>query len=193
MPSPALAPPAGPPAGPPAPARPPAPGAAAADLAAADLARAAALSAELVRLSRLLTSLRAALAAQSPHGIEWATWTVLFQLVKGGPRRSGALAEALAVDPSTVSRQVSTLVQAGYVERRPDPDDGRASLLAATDSGRRVHADFAARRDRAVACALSGWSDEDVATLAGLLNRFLTDFEGARPSLTAAATPSGAA
>jgi DNA-binding MarR family transcriptional regulator len=163
------------------------------DVAETDLARAATLSGELVRLSRLLTSLRATLAAQSPDGIEWATWTVLFHLVKGGPRRSGALAEALAVDPSTVSRQVATLVQAGYVERRPDPDDGRASLLAATDSGRRVHAAFAERRDRAVACALSGWSDEDVATLAGLLNRFLTDFEGARPSSTAAAAPSGAA
>ena len=50
-----------------------------------------------------------------------------------GPHRSNALAEAVHSDPSTVSRQIAALVKVGYVERRPDPADGRACLLAATD------------------------------------------------------------
>src|SRR4051794_35740785 len=40
--------------------------------------------------------------------------------------RVSALAEVLHSDVSTVSRQVSTLVDLGFVRRGPDPDDGRA-------------------------------------------------------------------
>ena len=55
----------------------------------------------------------------------------------------------LCADPSTVSRQVASLVKAGLVERQADPDDGRASILVPTELGRakvREHS-AAPRRD----------------------------------------------
>ena len=75
----------------------------------------------------------AASRSTSGDGVEWAAYGLLFQLVNDGPRRSSALAETACVDPSTVSRQVAQLVKAGLVERQSDPEDGRASLLVATE------------------------------------------------------------
>ena len=60
---------------------------------------------------------------------------VLGLLLEKGPQRVGEIAQALGTDPSTVSRKVAALVDAGLVERRVDPDDGRAHLLAATPAG----------------------------------------------------------
>jgi hypothetical protein len=67
-----------------------------------------------------------------------------------GPRRAGALADAVHSDPSTISRQIGHLVKLGYVERTADPEDGRATLLAATDEGRRVLEEKPAAAQRAL-------------------------------------------
>uniref|UniRef100_UPI0013307B41 MarR family winged helix-turn-helix transcriptional regulator n=1 Tax=Raoultella terrigena TaxID=577 RepID=UPI0013307B41 len=50
--------------------------------------------------------------------------------------RSGAVAAQLGVGPSAVSRLVTGLCERGLVERRPDPEDGRAELLTLTEAGR---------------------------------------------------------
>src|SRR5690606_3868412 len=55
-------------------------------------------------------------------------------------RRDGArvkdVAEALHVDFSVASRQLSALIDAGYIERTDDPGDRRAAILHATKAGR---------------------------------------------------------
>lgn len=48
-----------------------------------------------------------------------------------------AIARQLAVTPATASEAVSTLVEKGLLEKRPDPGDGRAVMLRLTRSGRR--------------------------------------------------------
>ena len=98
---------------------------------------------QLIRVMRAVE--RAKAGKVGPDGVERAAYVLLARLVLKGPRRSNALAESVHSDPSTVSRQVAGLVRAGLVERRPDPEDGRATLLAATDEGLRV---FEANRDR---------------------------------------------
>jgi DNA-binding MarR family transcriptional regulator len=50
------------------------------------------------------------------------------------------IGELLVCEPGSPSRLVSSLVAAGYVDRGPDPDDGRASALALTTRGRRAAA-----------------------------------------------------
>jgi DNA-binding MarR family transcriptional regulator len=42
------------------------------------------------------------------------------------------------LDASTVTRQVTALVAGGFVARRPDPADGRSSMLVLTADGRRI-------------------------------------------------------
>ena len=107
------------------------------------------IGSQLVRLVRLIERKQARYHAEHPDAVERATYLLLVHLVKDGPRRAGALADAVHSDPSTVSRQVAHLVRLGLVERTADPVDGRATLLAATAEGRRVFEENRQLRHRA--------------------------------------------
>lgn len=109
--------------------------------------------------------------------VDMAGYHVLAYLDVEGPQRAGDIATAFGSDPSTISRQVSALVRTGLVERRADPGDGRASLLAATDEGVRVIETERRRRARVIASVLGDWSPDDRAALTGLLTRFLDDYQ----------------
>lgn len=85
-----------------------------------------------VALGRLTRSLRREAAAPVSHGVLSALVTV----VKEGPIRSGELAAREGVAPPSMTKVVASLEQAGYVERVPDPEDGRAALISATAAGR---------------------------------------------------------
>lgn len=61
-------------------------------------------------------------------------------VLRRGPLTLNELAAHLYLDKSTASRVVKALVEKGYVERRPHPEDGRAVQLVATAAGRRLHA-----------------------------------------------------
>jgi DNA-binding MarR family transcriptional regulator len=146
------------------------------------------LSAEVVRLVRASHGFRAQIHAAKPDGIEWAGSMLLLQLCKDGPQRSSSLAAAVCVDPSTVSRQIGDLVDLGLVERRADPHDGRATLLAATQAGEMRYQQLHERRDRAFALMLAEWSDPDVSALVDLLRRLNDTLIDSRASLLEAIT-----
>ena len=142
------------------------------DLAAADLegteltadAAADRIGHDLARLMRSVTRMR--------QQTDMAVGYVLGLLIENGPQRVGEIANALDTDPSTVSRKVAALVDAGLVERRVDPDDGRAHLLAATPAGERKCVDGRRRRIDMVASVLAEWPEDSRRQLAGLLARF---------------------
>jgi DNA-binding MarR family transcriptional regulator len=153
---------------------------------------AAALGEQVLRLHRAFNGMRQQLVGKSPtsgDGVEWAAYGLLFQLVGTGPQRSSTLAETVCVDPSTVSRQVAQLVKAGLAERQSDPEDGRASLLVATEAGRAVYQAKQEHRERMFARVLDGWSPADVETLTALLTRLNDSFTEQRSALTAHAVP----
>ena len=135
------------------------------------------VSDQLVRLMRLIGSVKAQAAARSPHGLEWSTYVVLFHLVSDGPQRSKSLADRMHSDPSTVSRQATALVDLGLVERHPDPVDGRAALLAASPAGHQLFAAMRADRDEMFEAILADWSSGDTELFTQLLGRFNADFE----------------
>jgi DNA-binding MarR family transcriptional regulator len=85
------------------------------------------------------------------------------------------LAARSALDPSTVSRAVATLVKSGLVGRSADPADGRASVLALTPEGRRTLDEVNGWMDDRLADALKDWSPEDIAVFSALMQRFATD------------------
>ena len=142
------------------------------------LAAAADLGSQCTRFIRLVRKIGASFTFQRNDGIESAAYAVLACAVMGGPQRLTALAEAVHADPSTVSRQTAALVRHGLLERRADPDDGRATLLVATAQGRQVFEENKEMRSRMLAAALGEWSVTDLAALTVLLDRFNTDLEG---------------
>ncbi|RPF27099.1 MarR family winged helix-turn-helix transcriptional regulator [Georgenia muralis] len=92
---------------------------------------------------------------------------LLFALHRASECRVASLAEVQMVDPSVASRQAAVLEKAGLIARRPDPEDGRASLVSLTDAGRARVAELRALHVRAVGEALSTWPVERIERLAG--------------------------
>ena len=62
--------------------------------------------------------------------------SVLASVVRLGPIRLSELADIEGVNPTMLSRIVAKLEDAGLLRRRPDPADGRAVLVEATEVGR---------------------------------------------------------
>jgi len=135
---------------------------------------------QLVRLIRLMERKRVSKVGDD-NGVERAAYVLLARLVIDGPHRSNALAEAVHSDPSTVSRQIAALVRIGYVERRSDPADGRACLLAATDEGHRVFEANRESRNREISRITSDWDEADRERLVELMDRFTTALENHQP------------
>ena len=134
------------------------------------------LSAQLIRLIRLINSVKVHSAAKQRHGVEFSSYVLLFQLVRNGPQRLSSLAECVHADVSTVSRQVSTLVEHGLVEKRPDELDRRAALLAATDAGLELFRRMRRERNAMFNDVLDSWTAAEIAALTTSLARFNDDF-----------------
>ncbi|UDY22415.1 MarR family winged helix-turn-helix transcriptional regulator [Nocardioides sp. Kera G14] len=65
-----------------------------------------------------------------------------------GGLRLSALADRLHVVPRSVTEVVDALETRGLVQRESDPTDRRATIVALTDEGRRIHDDIARARTR---------------------------------------------
>lgn len=139
-----------------------------------DLAVADALACQVAMLIRIVQ--RSGRYA-GPADLDPATFHVLVHLARSdGPQRAGDVAEALCADPSTVSRRVAALVRQGLIERRADPADGRASLLAVTDAGHAALEHSRRRKAEIVADALAAWPIEKRKALVSLLAEFTSDY-----------------
>ena len=130
-------------------------------------------------LMRSFNRAKARMLAAAQHDVEWSAHMVLRCLANDGPMRSSALADCLQSDPSTISRQVAAMVKDGLLERRADPEDGRASLLVLTDRARAVLAEHDQIRIEHFARMLDTWSEPDARRFAVLLRRFTDDYDNA--------------
>ncbi len=107
-----------------------------------------------------------------------ASYLMLAWVAEHGPIRASVIAETFDVDKGAISRQVQHLVDLGLVDRTPDPDDGRASLVAASvDAVRRLD-DVVALRREWLDQRLGDWSDEELSSFAAVLGRYNTALEG---------------
>jgi DNA-binding MarR family transcriptional regulator len=59
----------------------------------------------------------------------------LIEVAIVGPLRLSSLAARMDTTPATASRAIDVLQDYGLVVRRPDPEDGRATLIGATAKG----------------------------------------------------------
>jgi DNA-binding MarR family transcriptional regulator len=123
----------------------------------------------LLRRSRAMST---RLARELHPELDGAAYGLLALLADAGPLRATDLVVRLGLDKSTVSRQVSSLVELGLVSREADPSDGRAQVLTPSAEGAaRLTRIREARRTRWEE-DLSHWPVEDVARLGDLLARF---------------------
>lgn len=148
---------------------------------------------ELVKLIYRMGALRRELMTHALPELGGQGFTALAAIYRREPARVSDIAAALNVDLSVASRQVRVLTEAGYVEREPDPEDGRAFRLSLTETGFASLRDSHRRMVAASAEALSDWSTEEIETLSGSLARLRTAFFPEAPPLSTSAGKAGAA
>lgn len=135
---------------------------------------------DLIRVVKLLHHVRQQSPRQHPQ-VDPMAYPLLFNL-KVAPMRVSALAEVLHSDVSTVSRQVSSLVDLGFVVRGSDPDDGRAQALSLSTEGSTLLTAIRDGRDRWLQGVLANWSDDRVISFSAHLRHFASDLEASLSS-----------
>ena len=130
-----------------------------------------AIEMQIAVLMRLGEASRRATGLKPHRALDRAAYVILRFLQQDGPQNVSALADRLNLDGSTVTRQVTALEHDGLVERQRDPNDGRGTVVEATEVGlKQVNAVRAARQalyDK----VLHDWSPEERERLAQALTR----------------------
>jgi DNA-binding MarR family transcriptional regulator len=99
-----------------------------------DTATATRLRTVLGRLSRQLRTT----TASTDAGLTPTKISVLLSVDRRGTTRISELAEIEALNPTLLSRTISTLVDAGLLDRVSDASDRRAAWVQVTDEGHRL-------------------------------------------------------
>jgi DNA-binding MarR family transcriptional regulator len=81
--------------------------------------------------------------------------TALSRLDRNGPTTPSALARAEQITPQGMGATLSGLVRRGLVQRRPDPDDGRRTVMSLTEAGEQVVRTKRSARTQQLADALA--------------------------------------
>jgi DNA-binding MarR family transcriptional regulator len=127
-----------------------------------DTATATRLRTVLGRLSRQLrTTVAATDAGLTPTKI-----SVLLGVDRRGRTRISELAEIEGLNPTMLSRAISTLVEAGLLHRVSDAGDRRAAWVKVTDEGHRLAERMRRERTDVVNRGMAGLPDGDRELLA---------------------------
>jgi homoprotocatechuate degradation regulator HpaR len=97
----------------------------------------------------LLAAREAALGPLRPilhdAGITEQQWRVLRLLADDGPSDPSHLAGAALLHPPSLARILRDLTKRGLIGRKPDPKDGRRTIIVVTRRGSRVAENIASR------------------------------------------------
>jgi DNA-binding MarR family transcriptional regulator len=105
--------------------------------------------------------------------------SVLSELVRVGPSRMSRLAQLEGVRMPSMTDVVGRLERLGLVTRRPDPGDGRAVLVEATEEGERFYAELVAGREAQLRERLMDLDDDERAAIDAALpalGKLIRDF-----------------
>ena len=102
-------------------------------------------------------------------------YKILSAIVRRGSMHAGALADALEIDKSVVSRQVKQLEALGLAQSVADPNDRRARFIEATPAALESVGQRGSRMQRQLYEQLRTWSGDDVDDLARLLGRLTSE------------------
>lgn len=92
--------------------------------------------------------------------------SALARLDRGGPATASALARIEQISPQSMGATLSGLEARGFIERQPDPQDGRRVVLSLSDAGMRALRDRRnARTERLAAALSSGFTETELRQL----------------------------
>ncbi|GAA4079398.1 MarR family winged helix-turn-helix transcriptional regulator [Nocardioides kongjuensis] len=101
-----------------------------------------------------------------------SSYLMLSHVHDHGPLRASAMCAVFEIDKGAISRQVQHLIDLGLVDRAPDPEDGRATLLSVSEEGVRRLETVAEERRELLAERLEDWPVEELQEFAVSLRRY---------------------
>ncbi len=107
----------------------------------------------------------------SASGLSMTRTKMLRRLHEQGPSRQSVLAADFELSPRSITDIVDGLERLGLAERRPDPADRRAKLVAITEAGQSALDIANVTRERLLTQIFGGLTEADRATLFRLLGR----------------------
>jgi DNA-binding MarR family transcriptional regulator len=102
---------------------------------------------------------------------------MLIKLALEGPMRSADLSTFLALDPSTVSRNICSMVDDCLVTKTTDDHDRRVQWITLTPAGRELLLERVRTRTQDFARVTSTWSELERQTFGDLIAKFVNDFD----------------
>ena len=108
-----------------------------------------------VQLARSVNRLNRRLRQERQTELTATQLSVLGSILKLGPSTPSAIAAHERVQPPSITRMITCLLDEGLVNREPHPDDGRQVLISISDKGDGVLSAERARRDEWLAKRLS--------------------------------------
>ncbi|WP_158879435.1 MarR family winged helix-turn-helix transcriptional regulator [Amycolatopsis anabasis] len=139
-------------------------------------------SLELMRQLRASAQLQHGWIAQTwqdESGLHPAAAMLLADLAKHGESRPSELAKRRMVDVSVISRQIAQLTAAGFIDRRPAPEDGRAALIRVSERGERELLRWRELQTEFLRKALHNWDESEVHALTERLAAMNDDLRAA--------------
>ena len=109
-------------------------------------------------------------SAQQKHRFRRETILPLLLDREDGMRQN-QVAEEIHTSPSTLSEMLTRLENDGYIERSPDPDDRRATILTLTQSGEARARELKAQAEPLFSQLFSNLSEDEKAALIVLLEK----------------------
>jgi MarR family transcriptional regulator for hemolysin len=105
------------------------------------------------------------------YGMTRAQWAVLLRLERREGLKQSELADALDIQPITLTRLVDRLCASGLIERRADPNDRRAKQLYLTAAARPLIERILDHVEALAETVLDGLDPADIDMMLGRLGR----------------------
>lgn len=121
-----------------------------------------------------------AVAQRVSPGMLPGAYKMLTTIERRGPLTLSSLSECLVADKGLASRTVRDLEKLGLIERTPDPNDGRSSLLSLTLHGAERLAAARGPAESRLQVVLQDWPLGDIQQLTSLLHSLSTGEAPAR-------------
>ncbi|MBI3504013.1 MAG: MarR family transcriptional regulator [Proteobacteria bacterium] len=98
-------------------------------------------------------------------------FAALAKISERGEVSQNLLGRMTAMDPATIQGVIQRLMARGLIDRRPDPNDRRATLLRLSTPGRTLTREAIRRAHRVSHAVLEPMSPEERAQMTGLLRK----------------------
>ncbi len=118
-------------------------------------------------------ALRDYLLSATEETIELGQMDTLDLLANGNTWRMSEIAEALRVEPSTATRAIQRMVNAGLAVRLPNKNDGRVVYVQITDAGRAAYEAVSKRRLALITHVMNQFDHDEIVGFTEMLERYV--------------------